>query len=288
MLFRSQKDSEIVIHDELEVQLDIYGLVPHIRNSGSVSFDIDGCALNLDLSFHHERLYACKLLLNVQYPQADIDTMLISRLIQKDDIVLDAGANIGFTALEFTLAGAAMVVAVEPVDAIYQRLSKLNHRRIFALCSAISSKNGTQDILISNSHNQGSTLKAEIKDIFPSIFGEHPSYEKVTVTTIDELSEQYQPFDVWKLDIEGAEADALLGAQISLKKHPPRLIIAELYGKFYAEFLELVAPTHPFSYRAFIRHEDYKLVLMPSNTEADSDKYCHHSPMYVFTRDELK
>src|SRR5690606_23828973 len=65
----------------------------------------------------------------------------------------------------------------------------------------------------------------------------------------------------WKLDIEGAESDAVRGAERTLKEGPPRIIIAELYDRFYDEFYSVIKQTHPYAYRAFISLDRYDLQL---------------------------
>ncbi|WAC49581.1 FkbM family methyltransferase [Asticcacaulis sp. SL142] len=263
--------------------MDIHDFENIVRTSGLVTFPVAGSGLTLDLSLHHERLYACKLLLNVRYPQADIDTMLIKRFVLPNDSVLDAGANIGFTCLEFVAAGARKITAVEPASALFHRLSTLSHERIVPISCAISSQRGMQSLTLSTIHNQGSSLKEEIRALFPQVFGADPEVETVRVTTIDDLCDEHGPFDIWKLDIEGAEVDALLGAKKTLQENAPRVIVAELYGPFYQAFANEVKDTHPFAYRALIRHADYALALINPDDALD-DTYYQHSPMYVFCR----
>ena len=150
-----------------------------------------------------------------------------------------------------------------------------------AINRAISSDIGNAPLILSTLHNQGSSLKKEITEVFPTVFGESHQTVEVQLTTIDLLTETFGHLDVWKLDVEGAEADALRGAKHTLSTNPPRVIIAELYDRFYDEFHQLVLPTHPFAYRAFITREGYELVLKDPSTQP-TDEMHHTSPMYVF------
>lgn len=257
-----------------------------IRTQGQVAFTFAGRTISFDLRHRHERAYAAKLLFNLAYPQSDIDSMLFKRFVRPGDTVLDAGANIGFTALEFLDAGASKVVAVEAVPDIYGRLEQLAGDGIITVGKALSSAPGLAEITISTSHNQGSSLKAEIAEMFPGVFGDQPSKAEVTVTTIDELVRQFGNFDLWKLDIEGAEVDALHGARKALNTSPPRVILTELYGDFKQQFQEVISASHPFAYRAFIRVADYSLVLTDHAT-SQSDDFHATSPTFVFSTEEI-
>ncbi len=253
-----------------------------IRCHGRVTFEIAGSLITLDLKNRHERAYAAKLLLDIQCPQIDIDIFLFEKFIKPLDSVLDAGANIGFTALECIRAGAERVVAVEALPELYERLEKLTHRKLVSVRAAVSSSPGEADLFVSIAHNQGASLKQEMIEIFPSVFGETVQKEKVELTTIDKLVEVFGSFDIWKLDVEGAESDALLGALHTLKLSPPRIIIVELFDRFYDEFHSLAKVTHPFVCRALISKESYQMELHPPFKGFPSD-FCHTSPMYVFS-----
>jgi FkbM family methyltransferase len=254
---------------------------PHIRTEGRMLFEIDGRRLDINLQHPHERAYAAKLLFKAKHPQSDVDAFLLQRFVRPGDAVLDAGANIGFTAIEMLQAGARTVLAVEPVPSICQRLRSIEGRGVRAINRAISSNIGNAPLILSTLHNQGSSLKKEITEVFPTVFGETHQTVEVQLTTIDLLTETFGHLDVWKLDVEGAEADALRGAKHTLSTNPPRVIIAELYDRFYDEFHQLVLPTHPFAYRAFITREGYELVLKDPSTQP-TDEMHHTSPMYVF------
>jgi len=264
-----------------------YSDVEHlVRQAGCMSISRDGFTFELDLGFRHERVYAAKLLLDIRNPQCDIDELLIKRFVQTGDRVLDAGAHIGFTAWQMFVAGASEIVAVEPVPSICARLQGLRTSGLYTVNKAINSKAGSGKLLLSASHNQGSSLEQSMVTIFPTVFGERPDSIEVELTTIDQLVSQFGALDIWKLDIEGTECPAMLGAQHSLEHCPPRVIFAELYDLFRDEFRNLATPTHPHAYRAFIDREHYELVLAPFQTP-HSGAFHSTSPMYVFAREPL-
>ncbi len=256
----------------------------NLRQSGTATFEIAGTPIVLDLANRHERYYAASLLLDIRYPQGDVDLALFRRFVRAGDRVLDAGANIGVTALELLAAGAQRVLAVEPIPELHARLARLASDRVVPVASAVSAAIGEATITVSLAHNQGSSLKQEVLDLFPYIFGDTHRTLAVPTVTIDALRAEHGDFDVWKLDIEGAEVDALLGARDTLARHPPRAIIAELYGELRHPFREHLKATHPFGYRAFLRKSDYALELVPVEAEPGEDHH-HTSPMFVFCRE---
>lgn len=267
--------------------MHIFEIEALLKNQGEVTLPLGSSSITLDLSKKHERNYAAKLLLNIRYPQSDIDTKIFQKIISPGDRVLDAGANIGFTALEMIEVGASSVLAVEPVPEIYQRLSLIKHQSITPLNCAISSKSGRALITISESHNQGSSISPEILRMFPAVFGSSPATMEIDACTIDDICTTHGNMDVWKLDIEGAEVDALEGAHCVLKTSPPRIIVAELYDAFFPSFAERISSTHPFSYRALLSKNDYKLSLLPSHHNS-LEAFEPTSPMYIFSRSALR
>ncbi len=262
-------------------------LAPFFHCRGIVSVKIDGDIVEFDASYPHERQYIAKLLLDVKVPQADIDTALFKEFVCEGDRVIDIGANIGFTAIECLNFGASSVVAVEPVPALFERLLKNTRgRSIFPLSVAISNFSGWSDMTISKLHNHGSTLKCDILRIFPQVFGGEHEIVRVAVSDLDSVIDQHGRFDLWKIDAEGAEIEVLQGAGKALSQSPPRVIIAEVYDDFLGDFLKVIARTHPYGSRAFIRKNDYGLELV--NVRASgSDAYEKTSPMYVFAREKL-
>ena len=266
--------------------LQLGDIEPSIRTGGVVHFQIAGYDIALDLKNRHERNYAASLLLNVAYPQSDIDSMLFDVALRSGDVILDAGANIGFTALKCLSMGAARVIAVEPVPEIFKRLAQVSQKNIIAINKAISSTVGRQQLVVSQAHNQGSTLKSQILSLFPAIFGKDPPSVDVETTTIDALADLHGPFDVWKMDIEGSEVDALHGASRTLYEAPPRVIIAELFGSLPGDFCVHLEPIYCHKYRALIRRSDYKLVLADYNT-VYIDDFHPISPTYVFSQEPM-
>lgn len=261
-------------------------LEPFVKQSGTVRVQHGNYQLDLDLANVHERRYLLKLVMDVRYPQSDIDSKIYSALIKPTDSVLDAGANIGFTLIEFLNLGVQKILAIEPVPEIFLRLSVFGSDKVAIENCAIAEKPGESDIFISESHNQGNSLRTEFLSLFPKVYGDTAKQLKVKVQTIDTLCHQHGNFDVWKLDIEGSECEALRGATNSLRQNPPRLIIAELYKDFFDEFQQLVSPSHPYTYQAFLTLDRYELLLWDRKSPKP-DNVHKTSPTYIFATEHL-
>jgi len=262
----------------------------HIRTEGRVSISRAGLDLSLDLSKPHERRYAAYVIANVRYPQFDLDGMLFKQFVMPGDVVLDAGANIGFTALQCLDAGARVVHTVEPIPEIAARLKHLPRKRIVVHQAALSDRVASVEMTVSQTHNQGSSYRPEIIATFPYVYGETPQRVKVPTTTIDRLCRFGRSFNIWKLDIEGAEVDAIKGGARTLEKRPPRVIMAELWSQFYDEFASIATKTHPHVYKALISQDDYRLVLLPPDEVGRHPTEAFHetSPMFVFLQQPSK
>jgi len=58
--------------------LSIKQIGPYLHHEGEVSFTFAGRSICFNLQNKHERNYAAKMLLNLQYPQSDIDSLLFA------------------------------------------------------------------------------------------------------------------------------------------------------------------------------------------------------------------
>jgi FkbM family methyltransferase len=154
-------------------------------------------------------------------------TRLFEQLVKKGMVVIDAGAHVGY----FTLIAARQVgpegkvYAFEPEPQTYALLLKnieLNgYRNIVAMQKAVSGKRasallflGTPDTGTHSLYNQRGTPCASII---------------LETTSLDDFAEaQVWPrVDLIKLDIEGAEWDALDGAKRLLNRNPHVKLILE-------------------------------------------------------------
>jgi FkbM family methyltransferase len=230
----------------------------------------------------HEKRYALGLLFGFRNPQADIDSLLFRANIRPGDVILDAGANIGITAAEALACGASRVICVEPENSLIERLNLLKElcpNQMSILHCALGARDGFAELMLSETHNQGHTISPTMSSLFPGIFGSQT--QRVQVSTID-LALFDTPADIWKLDIEGAEADTIRGARHTLERAPPRVIFAELYDPFAEEVIGLL-PQYQVR-RAALGKVDYSLHLLDQVGGVLPDNFCVTSPIYVFTR----
>lgn len=246
-----------------------------------VGLQIAGISIPLDLSNRHERSYFIQRAFGIKYPQSDVDRMIFQAVIRQGDTVLDVGGNIGVTACEALECGAKSVMCVEPEPSLASRLRNISDDRIDVREMALGGTAGSCTLYISSTHNQGHTIKPDTVEMFPTLFGQEMKKCKVKLGTIDETFCN-QHFDIWKIDAEGAEPEIIKGASRHLAQNPPRAIICELYGNLSEIIIQILHPTHPYAYRAFIRKNDYSLVLAPPYAESSEDFFTT-SPMFIFS-----
>ena len=188
--------------------------------TGKLELTVCDTDITFDMSMPHERRYVLRELFGCKYPQADIDTLIFKDTIKLGDRLLDAGANIGMTALEALSFGASEIICVEPESSLAIRLRSLKRSGIVVSECALGRVSGAGSLFLSETHNQGHTINEETRDIFPNIFGDKSA--KVIIETVSNvLLGKY--CDVWKLDVEGAEVDVIESALDLIEKKPPTI-----------------------------------------------------------------
>ena len=144
--------------------------------------------------------------------------------VQKGDVVLDAGANIGVYTREALDEGASLVIAIEPgpenaacLRRNFQR--EIEGKRVIVEALGVWDKDDVLP-LYADPLNSGA-------DSFV-IRGPNDHVINVPLTSIDKLVSQLQlrHVDYIKMDIKGATAKALLGAKKVLASAPPRLALS--------------------------------------------------------------
>ncbi len=154
-----------------------------------------------------------------EFSEAEIE--LFKKFLKPDDVVLDMGANIGAHTLYFSHAvtHTGAVIAFEPQRIVFQTLCAnmaLNSRvNVHCYQRAVGEQPGS--VLIppldyAHEANYGGLA-----------LGGYEKGESVPVLTIDSL--HLSNCDFIKLDIEGMEKEALMGAQQTIKQHQPLLYV---------------------------------------------------------------
>ncbi len=170
------------------------------------------------------------------------------RLVDPCDIVLDAGANIGYMSAVALAAGARKVISFEPHPMLYARLVRNGERwtsdprlvgRFDARRQAISFENGNAKLFVPRTsfvENQG------LASLETSADQDAGQQLEVATTTLDAVIEDLGcSVDVLKIDIEGHERRAFEGAACSLTGKRIRDIIYEDFVGVESDLSRLLA-----------------------------------------------
>lgn len=154
--------------------------------------------------------------------------------LQKGDIVLDCGANIGLFS-SIAVQKGCKVYAFEPMPEAINYLKELKdtYKDELEICPyALSDKIGKANFLVQNNDLIGASL-------FENNNVVDKTYE-VDVLTIDTFVEKNNitKVDYIKADIEGSERDMLKGAERTIKKYLPKISICTYHLEDDKEVLE--------------------------------------------------
>jgi FkbM family methyltransferase len=151
--------------------------------------------------------------------------------------IVDGGAYDGAHSLQLSaLFPTADVYAFEPLEARFQQLTRIakTNSRIIPINMALSDSSGDKILNCNKLDATSSFLEtseaSEARDLFD---GRGDTLERKTVrtTTLDDYAETRQGFrcDLLKLDVQGSELPALLGATRTLKT--TSAVVAEIRFK---------------------------------------------------------
>lgn len=137
-----------------------------------------------------------------------------SGFIRPNDLVFDAGANVGVFTRTFLALG-ARVVAIEPVPACVEALGRIRNKRLHVIPSALGSTSGKTTLHINPRRPTLSTVSESWLAIAKRAgrFKDERWSEaiEVPVTTLDNLIAQNGPPAYIKVDVEGFEQEVLAG-----------------------------------------------------------------------------
>ncbi|HWQ55871.1 MAG TPA: FkbM family methyltransferase [Bryobacteraceae bacterium] len=145
--------------------------------------------------------------------------------VQRGDVVLDCGANIGvYTRLALD-RGARTVVAIEPgpenVESLRRNFKdEIASGRVILVPKGVWDKDDILTLKVDPGNTAANTFVMDLKNGQMGV--------KVPLTTIDKLVAELglDKVDYIKMDIEGAEQRALQGAAGTLAKYHPRLALS--------------------------------------------------------------
>ncbi len=147
--------------------------------------------------------------------------------VQPGDVVLDCGANIGTFSRSALNSGAAHVVIVEPSPLNVKALNRnfadeIAEGRVTVIPKALWNEPDTMKLSLYDNSLLDSLVMQERNE------GMVESQVDVELVTIDSIVAELdlKRVDFIKMDIEGAERNALNGASQTLRKFRPRMAIA--------------------------------------------------------------
>ncbi len=145
------------------------------------------------------------------------------RSVRPGAVVLDCGANVGFVTRDALSHGAATVVAIEPdpdsLECLKRNFSSdIQQGKVIVCPKGVWHKNDVLRLAIPRDTSQSASFV--LRQDSPGILA--------PLTTIDDICHQLKlsRVDLIKMDIQGAERNALLGAAETIRRFHPRLAIS--------------------------------------------------------------
>jgi FkbM family methyltransferase len=149
--------------------------------------------------------------------------------IHPGDVVLDAGANVGVFTRKALWAGASKVIAIEPgpenVECLRRNFAaEIADGRVVIYAKGIWDKD---DVLKLSVDPSDSARDSFVRPI------ENAQFIEVPLTTVDKMVEELHlvRVDFIKMDIEGAEQKAVIGAKNTIAKFRPRMALCIYHVK---------------------------------------------------------
>ena len=191
------------------------------------------------------------------------DLMLYGdQFIKHGDVCIDVGANQGLYTLAFSsiVGSSGTVMSIEPQKYAIDKINSFIHLNKFKkpiiINAALSNKEGEAVLDVT----KGSGYASIVRD-----FGQKKTL-KVNTITLDKIINDYDltKLNFIKMDIEGAELNALKGSEFSLKKFKPTICLEcepDRFGNIN-EYLSRLG------YKPYIFNEKSVLTLidiLPSN-----------------------
>jgi FkbM family methyltransferase len=159
------------------------------------------------------------------------------RLFGDGVVAVDCGANIGVHTVEWAalMAGWGSVISIEAQERIFYALAgniALNNCfNASAILAAVGDHIGQQLVPRPDYLKPASYGSLELKQGNNEFIGQEIDYSegncnKVELITIDSL--ELERLDLLKIDVEGMELEVLNGAQKSIKKYKPQMIVESI------------------------------------------------------------
>jgi FkbM family methyltransferase len=164
---------------------------------------------------------------------------ILKERLPRDGVFVDGGAHAG----EFTLVGAKLapegrVIAFEPVSRVFEQLSENvrsnRYANVVTFRLALSDSKGELEMFVGDPTDPDRFDDDIVATQFCG-FGRENAIERVPAVCLDQIVRDLAltRLDLIKLDIEGAELLALRGAEESIRRFRPALIL-EVHAPLFA------------------------------------------------------
>ena len=196
---------------------------------------------------------------------SEFETEIVKNEIKPNDVVIDIGAHIGYFTLLFTMlvGPKGKVFSFEPEPKNFELLKKNieinNHQNIISECRVVSDKN-EKCILYTFTSSSGANRiykpenNSEAKPI---------KSESISLDEYFKNSSYSKKIKFIKIDVEGAEFQALLGMKSIIQSNSK----LKLFIEFNPSFLKQMG-TEPKDLLDFLTKNNFTLFLI------DSEKHC--------------
>ena len=152
---------------------------------------------------------------------------------KKGDVIIDCGANIGNCTILFSriVGKDGLVIALEPLEESFNvlknRMRRLRKRNIIAINKGVWNDTGIFPLKVFSN-----TISCKIEKL-PDFPINNNSYRSINCFTIDDLVNELklERLDLIKMDIEGAELEALQGSEATLRDYNPCVVIASYHKR---------------------------------------------------------
>jgi len=192
------------------------------------------------------------LRLSIKGVYEEAETNIIKKLINKGDVVIDIGANIGYYTLIFArlVGNEGKVFAFEPESVNFNLLKKnveLNgYQNVVLVKKAVSNKTGQEKLYLSEDDKGAHSLIGEIEN--------RKSIQIDCIKIDDYFRNNINKIDFIKLDIEGSEIEAIKGMSSVLKKIPNIILMTE-----FNSYLLKKSDLEPIEFIKLLRKYEFKI-----------------------------
>lgn len=207
----------------------------------------------------------------------EIKTTVLFKLIMREgDVIVDAGANLGYFTQLFAKK-AKTVVAIEPVEETMNCLvnNTKNYKNILYAQKALGKDDSFKKFFIHKIYSGWNSF-------YPSDFG-YTKHIMIKTIRLDDLLKQLkiEKVDIIKIDVEGAEMEVFEGASKTLSNPDIKLIVE--FNSVYKHAYKIINKLREFKFHLYIIEEDLREY---DYTEKESKKlfgivnlYCVRKPL---------